>query len=107
MSLRWSFVVLVGVLVAAGGVAFGVVRAQEAHAASCGGGELVHWSGGSADAGDVPVLFVHGITGDPSIWQSAERNGGPSLADRVEAIQQNGQKRVMRTWPTERPQSRM
>jgi pimeloyl-ACP methyl ester carboxylesterase len=42
--------------------------------------------GGKLQTGSVPILFVHGITGDPSIFTHADRGGGASIAARVRGI---------------------
>ena len=56
--------------------------------------QLAQWSpqkqtflpGGRAASGDVPVLFVHGITSGPSTWTRHEIKGGASIADRVAGV---------------------
>jgi len=69
-------------------VAVGAAGAWSARASSssCRTDHLVPLMNPEAKPGEVPVVFIHGITGDPSIWTHPELNGGPSIAHQVESV---------------------
>jgi pimeloyl-ACP methyl ester carboxylesterase len=66
----------------------GVAMAWQARGAalSCDSDQVVRLSASQPAAGALPVIFIHGITGDPTIWTHRELNGDPSIADRVKSI---------------------
>jgi pimeloyl-ACP methyl ester carboxylesterase len=67
-----------------GGFSGGAGAAESAvKGASCENSQLS--SIGGADAG-VPVVLVHGVSGDPSIFGDGELGGGPSLEAQIDAL---------------------
>jgi pimeloyl-ACP methyl ester carboxylesterase len=82
---RLAYVLLAPLVVAC--IAYAAWQPFSATAADClQSSQLQQW-GSPATPGEVPVLFVHGITGSPAIWQVKELNGAASIKDRVSSIQ--------------------
>ena len=77
------------VLVAAAAVAVFALtarpRSARAASSSCASSELKLYAG-PLKVGSVPVVFIHGITGSPTIFTDSGAHGSPSLAKRVAAI---------------------
>jgi pimeloyl-ACP methyl ester carboxylesterase len=87
--MRVRRLLLSGVLltVVAGYVGYGAWRAGGAAASDCTNSQVYTLNNSPFASGDIPILFVHGITSDPTTaWQKPELDGAASISSRVGSI---------------------